>query len=169
MSESIARIGFVGVGSIARSRHLPWYEKIPMARIAALCDANEDALRSAAEMYDVAEADCYRDYEEMVRRPDLDAIEVCTPNHQHAAPTIAALNAGKNVCCQKPMASRVEDAESMVAAADRSGKRLAVIYMNRFRPTMMHGAKVIELGLIGKPTSIRAIDVPIKFRGNPQP
>jgi predicted dehydrogenase len=150
------RIGFVGSGSIANERHLPWYAEIPEAEIAALCDVNEEALRATAAKYGVGESDCYTDYHEMVARPDLDAIEVCTPNQFHAAPTIAALEAGKPVCCQKPMASKIEDAEAMVAAAERAGQKLAIIYMNRFRPAMAHGAKAIKLGLLGTPTAIRA-------------
>jgi len=156
MSNSgTVRIGFIGVGGIANARHLPWYAEIPAAEITALCDLDEEALAATAEKYDVPEGNCYTDYRDMVARADLDAVEVCTPNHLHAAPTIAALEAGKHVLCQKPMASRMEDAEQMVAAAERTGNKLGIIYMQRFNPVTMHAAKMIELGLIGQPTSIR--------------
>lgn len=154
--ESKARIGFVGAGSIANGVHLPWYREISQAEIVALADPNEEALEQTAAKYNVPRESCYRDYRELVARDDIDAVEVCTPNHLHAEPTIAALEAGKHVLCQKPMATTMQDAEAMVAAAERSGAKLGVIYMQRFRPLAMHGARIVQSGLIGRPTMIRA-------------
>ncbi len=101
------RVGFIGVGGIANARHLPWYADLPTVEIAALCDLSEDALDQTADKYGIPEGNCYVNYHDMLARDDLDAIEVCTPNHLHAAPTIAALQAGKHVLGQKPMASNV--------------------------------------------------------------
>ncbi|MBV7332056.1 Gfo/Idh/MocA family oxidoreductase [Chloroflexi bacterium TSY] len=150
------RIGFVDLGNIATKRHLTPYTEIPDVKIAALCDLDEEALANTSRKYGVPESHCYVDFHDMIANAELDAVEVCTPNHFHAAPTIAALEAGKHVLCQKPMATTIKDAEKMVTAAEQSRRKLGVIYMQRFRTPTMHGAKIIHEGLIGRPTSIRA-------------
>ena len=93
MSEKI-RIGFVGVGQIAQN-HLKAYQKIEGAEIVAAADINEEQLNKVAEEFEIA--DCYSDFHEMLKRDDIDAIDVCLHNNLHMPVTLAALKAGKDV------------------------------------------------------------------------
>jgi predicted dehydrogenase len=151
------RLAFIGCGSIARQMQMQWYAQMPdEVEIVALADPGAQALALAAQQTGVAAGSCYADYQELLQRADIDAVEVCTPNRLHAAPTIASLQAGKHVLCQKPMASIIADAQAMIAAAEESGKLLGVLYMNRFSPLALNIKRILDLGLLGAPTAIRA-------------
>ncbi|MGK9517933.1 Gfo/Idh/MocA family oxidoreductase, partial [Salmonella enterica subsp. enterica] len=76
----------------------------------------------------------HEDYRELLKDGTIDVVHVCTPNDSHADITIAALEAGKHVMCEKPMAKTAADARRMLEAAERTGRKLAVGYQNRYRP-----------------------------------
>ena len=93
MGERV-RVGFIGCGSIARQMQMRWYAALPeRVEIVALADPDPAALRAAAQQTGVHATACHQDYDDLLARGDLDAVEVCTPNHLHAGPTIAALQA----------------------------------------------------------------------------
>ena len=123
------RIGVIGTGNIARE-HLNAYAKNPHVEIYALCDINEELLKKRGEEYGVTRL--YTDCAEMVKLPEIDAVSVCTWNSQHAPCAITALNAGKHVLCEKPMAMNAEEARVMKEAADRNGKLLMIGFVRRF-------------------------------------
>lgn len=127
--EKKIKIGVIGTGSISNV-HLSSYQKNPNVEIYALCDINEDRVKAAAEKYGVKRI--YTDMHEMLKLEEIDAVSVCTWNSQHAPCTIAALNAGKHVICEKPMATSAEEAREMKAAADRNGKLLMIGFVRRF-------------------------------------
>ena len=111
------KIAIVGVGGISNS-HIAAYRANPNAEVYAFCDINAERLRYMGERYGVERL--YTDEAEMLRElPELDAVSVCTWNSAHAPCTIMALDAGKHVLCEKPMAMNVEEAEAMKAAAER--------------------------------------------------
>ncbi len=134
---SKVKIGIVGTGSISRS-HMDSYKKNPNAEIYALCDIHEGRLREAGEQYGISRL--YTDINEMLALPELDAVSVTTWNSAHAECAIAALNAGKHVLCEKPMATSVEDALRMKEAAEKNGKLLMIGFVRRFGDDM----KLIE-------------------------
>ena len=107
-------IGIIGCGKIAQVRHLPEYEQNPGARIAGLYDLNQERAQTLAAQYG---AKVYPSYEALLADPAIDAVSVCSANVSHAEITVAALEAGKHVLCEKPMATTLEDCERMVAAA----------------------------------------------------
>lgn len=125
------RIGVIGTGSIAVS-HLNAYKNNPHVEIRALCDLDAELLGRRAETYNVDAAHLYTDYKEMLEKEKLDAVSVCTWNSQHAPCTIAALEAGCNVLCEKPMAICTQEAETMKAMAERCGKLLMIGFVRRF-------------------------------------
>ena len=127
--EKKLRVGVIGVGSIAE-RHIHGYKMLPNVELYAFCDIDAEKLKMKGEKHGVTRL--YTDMNEMLALPELDAVSVCTWNAAHAPCTIAALNAGKHVICEKPMAMNVEEAEAMKEAADRNGKLLMIGFVRRF-------------------------------------
>lgn len=124
------KIAVIGVGNISQF-HINGYLKNPDTELYALCDINEDTLKAKGEKYGIKRL--YTDYNEMFREnPEIDAVSVCTWNAAHAPATIAALNAGKHVLCEKPMALNAKEAEAMIDAARKNGKKLMVGFVRRF-------------------------------------
>ena len=112
------RIGIIGTGQIAKY-HLQQYAKIPEAEIVAVCDIREDEMQSVSQQHEVPAT--YADYRDLLKREDIDCVDVCLHNFLHAPVTIAALDAGKHVYCEKPMSWTYAGSKSMVEAAKRSG------------------------------------------------
>lgn len=129
MSDRKLRIGVIGNGGIS-SVHLRAYSLNPNVEIYALCDINEEHMNRRAQEYGVTRL--YTDVNEMVKLPELDAVSVCTWNAAHAQCAIAALNAGKHVLCEKPMALNAQEARAMQEAAERNGKLLMIGFVRRF-------------------------------------
>ena len=117
--EKKIKVGVIGVGSIAEM-HIAGYKADPRVELAAFCDINEERLKEKGERHGVTRL--YTDVKDMVAKEELDAVSVCTWNAAHAPCTIAALEAGLHVLCEKPMAMNVAEAEAMRDAAKRSGK-----------------------------------------------
>ncbi|MCX7625135.1 MAG: Gfo/Idh/MocA family oxidoreductase [Candidatus Sumerlaeaceae bacterium] len=140
------RIGIIGCGGIA-GEHARGYLSCPGVEIVACADiAIERAQRFAAE-YNVPRV--YNDYRTMLAHEKLDAVSVCTPNYAHCEPTIAALEAGIHVLCEKPMAINVAEAERMVEAAQRTKKMLTIGHHFRFMPFIRFIKRRIDEGLLG--------------------
>ncbi|RBW70890.1 Gfo/Idh/MocA family protein [Bacillus taeanensis] len=146
------KIGVIGCGSIAQHRHLPEYAFNKEVELTAVCDLNEARAKEVAEKYGVQ---AYINYEELLNSADVDAVSVCTPNYLHASISIAALNAGKHVLCEKPMATSKEEAEAMIEAASKSGKKLMIAHNQRFVKSHQKARQLIENGEIGKIYSFR--------------
>lgn len=123
------KIGIIGTGNIGHV-HIEGYLKNPNVELYAFCDINKERVEEVGEKYNVARV--YTDLDEMLALEELDAVSVCTWNNAHAACTIAALKAGKHVLCEKPMAMNADEAVSMKAAADESGKLLMIGFVRRF-------------------------------------
>jgi UDP-N-acetylglucosamine 3-dehydrogenase len=146
------RVGVIGCGSIAQHRHLPEYKANKNVELVAVCDSNEERAREVAEKFG---AEAYTSFEELLKNAEVDAVSVCTPNYLHAPISIAALNAGVHVLCEKPMATSTEEAEAMIAAAKASGKKLMIGHNQRFVPSHQRARKLIASGEIGKIYSFR--------------
>ena len=128
MGEKI-KIGVIGVGSISHC-HIGGYQANPDVELYAFCDINEDQLKLVGEKYGVERL--YTKAEDLLALPEIDAVSVCTWNAAHAPCVIAALNAGKHVLCEKPMATSVEEALAMKEAAEKAGKLLMLGFVRRF-------------------------------------
>ena len=117
------RVGMIGVGQIAKM-HLDFYRDIPEAEVVAAADIDEGELNAVSEKYGIPHR--YSDFRKMLERDDLDAVDVCLHNNFHAPATIAALRAGKNVYCEKPIAGTYADGKMMLDAARETGKKLHI-------------------------------------------
>ncbi|WP_172249576.1 Gfo/Idh/MocA family protein [Saccharibacillus deserti] len=143
------KIGIVGCGGIANGKHLPSLSRLGNVELVAFCDVVPERAEEAAARYGTEGAKVYTDYTELLRDVTIDIIHVLTPNESHARISIAALESGKHVMCEKPMAKTAAEARQMVQAAERSGKKLTIGYNNRFRPDSQHLKKVCEAGTLG--------------------
>lgn len=146
------KIGVIGCGSIAQHRHLPEYAFNKNVELVAVCDINEERANQIAEKYG---AKAYTSYEELLNSGTVDAVSVCTPNYLHAPVSIDALNAGVHVLCEKPMATSQEEAEAMIEAAKKSGKKLMIGHNQRFVKSHQRARQLIEKGELGKIYSFR--------------
>ncbi|RAV10582.1 Gfo/Idh/MocA family protein [Paenibacillus contaminans] len=149
MSKKV-RVAVIGCGGIANGKHMPSLAKLDTVEMVAFCDIVTERAEKAAAKFGTAEAKTYEDYREVFKDASIDVVHVCTPNDSHAVITIAALEAGKHVMCEKPIAKTAEDARRMVETAKRTGKKLTVGYNNRYRPDSLHLKKVIEDGTLGE-------------------
>lgn len=123
------KVGVIGVGNIS-NEHIQAYLRNPDVELYAFCDINEDQLNKMGDKYGVSRR--FTDMNDMLVLPEIDAVSVCTWNAAHAPCTIAALNAGKHVLCEKPMSISKAYAEEMKAAAERNGKLLMIGFVRRF-------------------------------------
>lgn len=146
------RVGLIGVGGIARLHSLG-YKDNPKAELFALCDVNGELLQQRAREWGTRKA--YVDYRQLLADPDVDAVEVITPHHLHAPMGIAALEAGKHVSMQKPMAVNVAECDALIEAAKRSGKVFRVFENFRYYPPIVKAKELLDSGAVGEPLSIR--------------
>lgn len=150
MKNGKLRLGFVGCGSIANYKHFPslgMYDDV--AEMAAFCDIILPRAKAAARQYGTDDAKVYEDYRELLADPEIDAVYVLTPNAVHCEITVAALDAGKHVLCEKPMATTAKEAKEMVAARDRNGKMLTVGYQYRHFDVNKTAKAVVDAGYLG--------------------
>src|SRR5688572_1336832 len=129
MSQEPVNIGVIGVGQIGK-HHLDNYSKIPNAKIIAIADINETEANRVATRYNIS--DVYTDFRKLLARDDIVAVDVALHNNFHAPVTIAALQAGKHVYCEKPMAGAYIDAVAMLDTARECNRKLAIQMFSPF-------------------------------------
>ena len=126
------RIGVLGLGAIAQVVHLPILNEMPGVRLMAVCDVDHAKARMIAARFGIPRVP--QTDEQVFRSDDLDAIVICTPSHLHHSQSIAALESGKHVLVEKPLALDSDSAARVIAAAESSGRALMVAMNNRYRP-----------------------------------
>lgn len=146
------KVGVIGTGSIAKFRHLIEYAGHDQVELVAVCDINETRAKEVGAQYGVTKI--FTDYHDLLKE-DLDAVSVCTPNYLHAPITVAALEAGKHVLCEKPMATSELEANQMIEAAKNSGKTLMIGHNQRFVGSHQQAREWIATGKLGKVYSFR--------------
>ena len=145
MSDKI-RIGIIGVGQIGK-HHVQRYKDVPEAEIVAICDIREDEAQRVAQT--IGTPTIYTDYRDLLARDDIQSVDVCLHNHLHAPVTIAALEAGKNVYCEKPMSWNYSAAKSMLAAAQRTGRMLHIQLATIYAAEARAAKRLIDEGQLG--------------------
>jgi predicted dehydrogenase len=144
------RVGIIGVGFIGTTKHLPGLATNPgLGEIVAICDLVPERAAAAKERF-APDAYTTNDWHDVVNDPSIDVVYVCTWNVSHAEITCAALEAGKHVMCEKPMAISGEEARRMVETARRTGKTLTIGYQNRFREDTQFLRGVVDAGELGE-------------------
>lgn len=147
--SSKLRVAIVGCGGIATNKHMPALKTVGEVEMVAFCDILLEKAEKAAADYGISGATVYTDYKEMLANEKLDVVHVCTPNISHSFITIDALEAGCHVMCEKPMAKTTVEAQAMVDAAKRTGKKLTIGYQNRFRNDSQYLKETCERGDLG--------------------
>lgn len=145
-------VGLIGVGFIADLHYLG-YKDNPRVKLHAVCDVDEALLQRRAREWGVEKV--YTDYHKLLADPNVDAVEVLTRHHLHADMGVAAIEAGKHVSMQKPMAVNVAECDALISAAKRSGKLFRVFENFRYYPPMVKAKELLDSGVIGEPLSIR--------------
>jgi predicted dehydrogenase len=131
LTNNQIRMGYIGAGGISRV-HLEAASKLPdQVSMVSICDINEQAAKEKAEQFNIPNV--YADYRRILESTEIDAVVVTLPNFLHSKVVAEALEAGKHVLCEKPMASNAVDARAMVEAQKKSKKKLMVSLNNRFR------------------------------------
>jgi predicted dehydrogenase len=148
-SSSIVRVGVLGAGTWARGAHLPGFRRDSRCRLVAIADTEIDRAREAAAMFDIptATADPY----ELLQRSDIDAIDVCTPSHTHFELAWAALEAGKHVLCEKPVAYDFHDTKRAAALAREKGLKTKLGFTFRYAPALRYMREMVAEGFVGTP------------------
>lgn len=141
------RIGVIGVGQIGK-HHLDNYQKIKGAEVVAIADIDEPEARRVQELYKIP--DMYTTGQELLKRDDIEAVDVCLHNNLHVSGTVAALKAGKHVYCEKPMAGAYHDAETMLRTARELGLNLSIQLSTVFSNETKAAQSLIEQGMLGK-------------------
>jgi predicted dehydrogenase len=139
------RLGVIGLG-MGRN-HVRGYQAHPQADLVAVCDMNEELLQRMGDELGVAGR--YTDAETMFAEAKLDAVSVATPNKWHAPLSIAALDHGLHVLCEKPMAMTAAEGEQMIAAAKRAGRNLMINFSYRFLDMSRALKQQVDSGVIG--------------------
>lgn len=149
MNRKKYNIGFVGCGGIANRKHFDALQN-QRSRIEPIgfCDIILERAQAFADRFGAKAPQVCSDYHELLQNPDIDVIYVLTPNSMHAKITIAALKAGKDVMCEKPMACNSKDAQAMCDAARKTGKKLTIGYQYRCEPEPMRLKKIVEAGVL---------------------
>ncbi len=158
-------IGIIGCGGIANNKHMPALKRLPNVRMVAFCDIIEERAQKAKKDFGTEHSQVYTDYRELLKDASIDVVHVCTPNRSHSFITVDALEAGKHVMCEKPMAINSAEAQKMLEAAKRTGKKLTVGYQTRQTPEARYLKNEALAGTFGdiyyaKATAIRRRAVP---------
>jgi UDP-N-acetyl-2-amino-2-deoxyglucuronate dehydrogenase len=143
------RVAVIGTGAISAAHIEAYLTFGTRCQIAALCDMYPEKAQERKQKYKL-NCDVVSDYRELLSRGDIDLVSVCTPPYTHADIAVEALQAGKHVIVEKPMASSLAECDRMNEAAAASGKILSVISQNRFGDAVMKLKRVLEFGLAGR-------------------
>ena len=146
------KVAMIGVGDIT-PLHFIAYQNFEHAKLVAICDIDKDLLAKRVAEWGIAKATT--DYREIISDPEVDIIEVNTPHNLHRKFVVEALNAGKHVACQKPISTTIADAQAMIEAQKKSGKRLRIIENFAFYPAYVRAKELLDAGEIGEPLSVR--------------
>lgn len=140
------KVGIIGCGKIAQVRHIPEYLDNANSLIVGYFDRTFDRAKEMAEKYG---GKAYETYEELLDNKEIDAVSVCVANHLHAEITIKALNAGKHVLCEKPMATSIDECEKMVEAAEKNNRKLIIGHNQILTPAHKRAKLLIDKDIIG--------------------
>ena len=156
------KLGLIGAGGISGA-HCRTLAEIEGAELIAAADLVPANLERAKEQWGIKRT--FTDYNEMLKIDEIEAVYVCTPTGVHAAPTVAALNAGKHVFCEKPMEATLDAAASMWRAAKENDKILMIGLKLRYSPQVIKAKEIVDAGTLGDIYYVET--VADRRRGNP--
>lgn len=142
------KLGAGVIGLRMGASHVVAYARHPNVEVRAVCDLDPEIASKVAQAHGIQV--WTTDDREIIHRDDLHLISVCSPDPVHREHTVAALNAGKHVLCEKPMALSLDDCRAMIEAADRSNRRLMVGQVCRYAPGFRTAKQIVHSGRIGE-------------------
>ncbi|WP_415953941.1 Gfo/Idh/MocA family protein [Methanobrevibacter woesei] len=145
-------VGVIGVGAMGYN-HARVYYRLEEANLVAVSDVSERTLNKVCEKYD---AKGYSDYEDLLKDPEIEVVSVCVPTTHHHDVVMKAIEYGKHVLVEKPIAFSLEEAEEMIAAAKEKGVILGTGHVERFNPAVQKAKELIENDVIGDVVSASA-------------
>ena len=149
-TSAMTGVAILGTGAIAKV-HVDAYRQFgTRCAIRSLCDIYPEKALALASDKGLVSGACFDDYRQAIDRPEVDLVSICLPPSAHAETAIFALEAGKHVLLEKPMAPSLEECDAILAAAARSGARLSVVSQNRFQTTMFRLKHVLDSTLAGR-------------------
>jgi predicted dehydrogenase len=161
MGDTI-KVGVIGVGQVGK-RHVERYQQLSGAEIVAVADIDQDEATRVAQINKVPRA--FTDFHNLLALDDIHAVDVCLHNNLHAPVSIAAMEAGKHVFCEKPIAGSYSDALAMVDTARRLGRNLGIQIQDLFSMPIKAAKRLIDEGYLGKIYYARSVGV--RRRGRP--
>ena len=141
------KLGIVGTGQIGKM-HLTKYQQVPGARMIAACDVNEAELKRVAQQFSIPHV--FTDFRQLLAMDEVVAVDVCLHNNLHAPVSIAAMEAGKHVYCEKPLAGSHTDAARMCETAKRTGRMLSMQLGSLYGKDTAAAQRLIKDGHLGK-------------------
>ncbi len=151
----MSKITVVIVGMGFGKEFISIYQKHPNIKAVGICTRNENTLNELKDKFNLDEDLIFTDFEEVVKRDDVDAIHIVTPVPEHARMTLASLNANKHTACTIPMAMTVEDCQAIVEAKRRAGKVYMMMETALYTREFLYGLKLAESGQLGKIQFVR--------------
>ncbi|MHB1316004.1 MAG: Gfo/Idh/MocA family protein [Christensenellales bacterium] len=147
------KIGIIGTGAVTNDMHYMAYRDNPKVELYAIADVDEELLKKRANDWGVSRT--YTDYRQLLSLKEIDAVEVIVPHYLHAEIAIAAMEAGKHVSVQKPMAITIEECNAMIEASKCTGKTMRVFENFMYYPPLAKAKELLDSGAIGEPMSMR--------------
>jgi predicted dehydrogenase len=142
------RVGVIGAGSIAQIAHIPGWKRCAHVELVAVCDPDRARASAVARKFSIPRVET--DFEDLLRNGEVDAVDICTPNHLHAPIAVAALQSGSDVLCERPLARNAAEAQSMVEASRRYDRILMCALNSRFRRDVQILRQFVAKGELGQ-------------------
>lgn len=145
LKMAVAGVNNIGIGNVYVNTIL----HMSNTELVAICDADENKVNERAEFYGIEKSKVFTDYRQMIKKCDIDAICIATKDQVHKEIAIAAMEAGIDVLCEKPMALKASDCCEMIDASDRTGRKLMIGQLCRFTPSFIIAKRMVDAGEIG--------------------
>jgi predicted dehydrogenase len=156
-------VGLIGSGFIAKHKHLPAWERLGRkAQVVALCDPQVAQAEELARIYQIPKV--YSDFQQMLQAEWLDAVDICSPPRTHAELAIRSLEAGAHTLIEKPMAIGTEECDRIIAASNRTGRKICVAHSDLFYPSFLKARELLKRGAIGEFQGMRIfLSTPVDY------
>ena len=148
MNQKRLGVGVLGAHAWAEKAHLPGYAAYDRAKLVAICDVIPERARAMADMFGIEKV--YSDPRDLLNDPEVEMVDVCTPTETHLPLSLAVIEAGKHVLCEKPLAHDAKDAFMAARAADAKGVRTKLGFTFRYSPAIRQIHAWIQDGTLGE-------------------
>ena len=161
MTQKRLGVGVLGAHAWAEKAHLPGYAAYDRAKLVAICDVIPERARAMAEMFGIEKV--YSEARDLINDPDVEMVDVCTPTETHLPLSLAVIEAGKHVLCEKPLAHDAKDAFMAARAADAKGVRTKLGFTFRYSPAIRQIHAWIQDGTLGEIFHVHGLEQNSQF------